>query len=274
MSFPQTRHTLIERIAQSGEERDWEQFLADYWGPICRFARRRGAPTWQDAEDAASQTFAALLQNHLLARWVITRTARLRTLLCTVVRNILANRARVEIGRARLREQGRIALPTALDATAEQEDAFYAAWVEDLVCRAVDLLLRQLHEESRGDHFRILHGRICEDMSLAEIARSLNLAIGQTESAYKQARQRLTQILEDLLRMHVSRYSTSEEAAAEFSAEWSRLGQHLHAHGELEASVRQTFEAGVPPRPSGWQALRTRFKAEAEASDGVAGGKQ
>src|SRR5437879_4084689 len=39
MSFPQTRPTLIERLAAAGEERDWQEFLTDYWGPICRFAR-------------------------------------------------------------------------------------------------------------------------------------------------------------------------------------------------------------------------------------------
>lgn len=258
MSFPQTRHTLIERIAHGGDERDWEQFLADYWGPICRFARRMGAPTWEDAEDAASQTLAALLQNRLLARWVVTRSARLRTLLCTVVRNVLANRAQVELGRARLlHEHGRLALPATLDATAEQEDAFYAAWVEELVCRAVDNLLRQMHQEGRGDHFRILHGRICEEMTFPEIARALNLTVGQAEAAYKQARLRLARLLEELLRVHMSRYCPQEEVATEFTAEWSRLGQHLQTHGELETVVRRSFDGRVPARPSSLHDLRT-----------------
>jgi hypothetical protein len=32
MSFPQTSHTLIQRISTGGEDRDWRQFLDDYWG--------------------------------------------------------------------------------------------------------------------------------------------------------------------------------------------------------------------------------------------------
>jgi hypothetical protein len=94
MSFPQTRHTLIQRIADAGDGRDWGEFLADYWGPVCRFARRAGALTQDDAEDAAAQTFEVLVRNRLLAHWVLKRSAKLRTLLCAVVRNVLSNRGR------------------------------------------------------------------------------------------------------------------------------------------------------------------------------------
>src|SRR4051812_12709220 len=108
MSFPQTRPTLIQRLATHGNEPDWQAFLADYWRPVCRFAWHYGQCSWQDAEDVASQTFLAIVQQELLARWVSAHSAKLRTLLCTVVRNVLANRARVQAGRARiLRDHGK-----------------------------------------------------------------------------------------------------------------------------------------------------------------------
>jgi pimeloyl-ACP methyl ester carboxylesterase len=102
MVFPPTLLTLIERLAGGGEEADWREFLRDYWGPVCRFARQRGSLTVDDAEDVASETLEAIVKNNLLARWSANRSAKLRTLICAVVRNILSNRARVETGRDRL----------------------------------------------------------------------------------------------------------------------------------------------------------------------------
>ena len=53
MVFPQTRVTLIQRLASGGSEEDWGQFLSDYWGPVCRFSLRWGVGTVDDAEDVA-----------------------------------------------------------------------------------------------------------------------------------------------------------------------------------------------------------------------------
>src|SRR4051812_25206440 len=102
MSFPETRQTLIQRIANQAGEDDWRTFMIDYWGPVCRFAAGRASLTDADAEDVASQTFEILLTSQLLARWTSNRSAKLRTLLCSVVRKVLANRARVSVGRERI----------------------------------------------------------------------------------------------------------------------------------------------------------------------------
>jgi DNA-directed RNA polymerase specialized sigma24 family protein len=254
MSFPQTRHTLIQRIASAGEERDWGEFLADYWGPICRFARRGGALSADDAEDAAAQTFEVLVRNRLLGQWVAARSAKLRTLLCAVVRNVLANRARVLAGRARLaRDHGgrlddRDALPlvTSLDAPAEQVDAFHAAWVEELLQQAVEALLDRYYKEGKGDHFRILYGRLCEAMTTPEIAAALGLTASQAENAFKHARKALTRGLEDLVRDHVRRYCAPEDVENEFAAEWGQLGDYLKKHGGLEEAVRRAHENRDP----------------------------
>src|SRR5262245_52690098 len=102
MAFPDTSKSLIQRLGAAGGEADWRQFLNDYWGPVCRFAAGRASLTAADAEDVASLTFEAVVTNQLLARWVLNHSAKLRTLLCSVVRNILSNRARVHAGRERI----------------------------------------------------------------------------------------------------------------------------------------------------------------------------
>src|SRR4051794_24474589 len=100
MRFPQTRLSVIQKIATSGDESAWRSFVADYWGPLCRFALRGDRLSLTDAEEVASETFLVLVKNRLLARWIDQPAARLRTLLCAVVRNILANRGRKEAGRS------------------------------------------------------------------------------------------------------------------------------------------------------------------------------
>lgn len=254
MSFPQTRYTLIQRISAGGDDRDWRQFLTDYWGPICRFARRGGTLSWEDAEDVAAQAFTALVQNQLLVRWMTQRSAKLRTLLCAVVRNTLSNRARMEKGRARLLrnhggqldDRGGLPVLPSLDASTEQDDTFYAAWVEELVRRAVDEVLADLHAQGKGDYFRIFYSHLCDGMSLVEVADSLSMEPGKVKTAYEHTRLCLTRKLEALVQDHVQRYSPAPDAAAEIAVEWSRLGDHLKVNGELEATVRRAYEGDMP----------------------------
>ena len=75
MSFPETRLTLIQRLAAGGTAEDWQDFLGYYWGPVCRFALRSGAGQLNDAEDVAVQTFEVLWESRLLVRWIANRTA-------------------------------------------------------------------------------------------------------------------------------------------------------------------------------------------------------
>lgn len=243
MGFPETRHTLVQRIVASGGETDWRQFLNDYWGPVCRFAARFGALGLADSEDVAAETFEALLTNRLLARWTANRSAKLRTLLCTVTRNVISNRARVAQGRARLMREhldqgGELG---GSDAPAEQLDAFDAAWADDLLEQAVDRLLAEYHQSGKGDYFRVLYGRICEEMAMAEVADALGLKISAAENYYKAARRRLAAIFEDLVREHVGRYAEAQTAAAEFAAEWAHLGDYLTTHGGLENAIRRAY---------------------------------
>jgi RNA polymerase sigma factor (sigma-70 family) len=247
MSFPQTRLTLIQRIVTQGDEKDWNEFLADYWGSVCRFAMRRGSLKFEDAEDVASLTFEALVHNQLLARWVSDRAAKLRTLLCGVVCNVLANRARVQSGRERLLgERGVLPLVTSLEIGAEQVDAFYAAWVEEVLHQAVEALLAEYHRGGRGDYFRVLYGRVCDEMTMPEIGQALNLKTSSVENYFKHARNRLAEELQELVRDHVHRYCPEAEMDAEFAAEWERLGQYLQENGGLEQTVRRSGQAALP----------------------------
>lgn len=254
MSFPQTSKTLIFRVATEGSERDWHQFLSDYWLPVCRFAQQRAGLKIEDAEDVASETFEAILKNQLLKRWSSDRSSKLRTLLCTIVRHVLGNRARVQKGRQRLLAENaaellaRADLPTikAMDEPAEYIDQFYAGWVESILLQAVETLMAEYHQTGKGDYFRVLHGRICEQMTNPQIADALGIKKTDAENYYKASRKRLAAKLRELVEEHTQRYCQGHEFDDEFNSEWGRIGQYLKDHGGLEQAITQVYKTAGP----------------------------
>ncbi|MGA2254348.1 MAG: hypothetical protein ABSG53_06790 [Thermoguttaceae bacterium] len=246
MSFPETQLTLIQRLASGGNAEDWQGFLRDYWGPVCRFALRSGARQLSDAEDVASQTFEVLWESRLLVRWVANRTARLRSLLCSVTRKTLANHKRVRAGRERLAHNAadQWAQPEAV--VDDQSEIFYAAWVEDLLSQTLESVAAAYYREAKGDYVRVLYSRLCQRASIAVMAGELDITPSSVNHYFRNARQRLTDTLETLVRRHVGRYSTPEAAEQEFQDEWQRLGSYLTEHGGLEKAVRRAYEVMDP----------------------------
>jgi RNA polymerase sigma factor (sigma-70 family) len=254
MAFPETRLTLIQRIASGGAEQDWNQFFEDYWRPVFRFASRWGRLNDQDAEDITSSTFEVLLRNRLLARWVSERSAKLRTLLCAIVRNLLSNRGRLQAGRQRLVKNHGGSLDYLSEqaalgcghATSDEQDAFYAAWAEELLQTAMEHLLHEFHRGGQGDHFRILYGRICEGLTMPEIAGHLQIKVSAVENHYKLARKRLGESLKQQVRSHVERYCPPLEMAEEFQREWNTLGAFLEKQGSLDELLRRAYADFAP----------------------------
>ncbi len=249
MNFPTTRYTLIQRLATHAAEEDWALFLADYWRPLCRFAARWGRLTLADAEDIAAVTLEVLIRNRLLERWVGDRRARLRTLLCGIVRRALSNHTRRQIREGHhLREYvnelaaaGRIDELCDESIPGDEADAFYQAWAEELMQSAVESLLDDYHREGRGNYFRVLFGRVCEGLPVKEISEALSLKIDDVDNYFRHARSRLEHRLRELVRWHVVRYSGKDAAAEEFLHEWHRLGDFLERNGGLEEALRHSY---------------------------------
>jgi hypothetical protein len=123
----------------------------------------------------------------------------------------------------------------------EMSDTFYAAWADDLVQRSVDSLAAELHGEGKGDHLRVLYGRLCEGLTIAQVSEALGISNAAVDRYFRQARARLGRSLKNLLRGQVHRYCPPEEAADECAAEWSQLGQYLKTHGGIEEAVSRAF---------------------------------
>src|SRR5438093_2656849 len=213
MSFPSTHHSLIQRLAVAGAEEDWREFLEDYWQPVCRFAARWGRLRFEDAEDVGSATFQVIITGQLLQRWLQQPSAKLRSLLCSVVRNVLSNRMRIDLGRQRLLRENRKLLQSlvanAIDsndpAATESQDVFYVAWVEELVSSTLRSLHTELLESGKADQFRVLFGRVCDGMTNVEVAECLGLPVTTIENYFKRTKQRFAEQLEQATRRHVTR---------------------------------------------------------------------
>jgi RNA polymerase sigma factor (sigma-70 family) len=258
MSFPETRHTLIQRLATGGQDADWQEFMDDYWGPVCRFAKWKGSLSHEDAEDVASLTFEAILKSRLLQRWSEVPFSRLRTLLCSVVRNVLSNRARISVAREKvLREHGGLldryidlSGTEAIDAPDDQLEAFYAAWVDDVLHTVVEGLLVEYNHLGKGDYFRVLYGRLCEEMTLPEIAEALLIKLTSAENYLRHMRQQLADRMQRIVRTSVLRYAPAERVEAEFASEWSLLGDFLQRHSGIEEVVRRLYLDTEPGSPA------------------------
>ncbi len=255
MSFPETRFTLIQRLATLEREEDWQTFLHDYWGPICRFAVRWGARNRDDAEDVAAQTFEALWASRLLVRWSSTRSAKLRTLLCAVVRNILSNANRVRRRREELAQDLIRHAEELHPAENQSVDAFYEAWVDEILQRAMQSLAAEYCAQGRANYLRVLYGRLCQRAAIIELAEILRLKPADVDNYYRHARDRLGKNLQQIVRRHVERYTPAEDVAGEFDLEWQQLGRYLLAHGGLEEVVGracgQLDFATSGPQPGG-----------------------
>lgn len=242
MSFPRTHLTLIQRLASGGGEEDWQRFLGDYWGPVSRFSLRHGAQNLDDAEDVASQTFEVLWENRLLVRWLSRRSAKLRTLLCSVSRKILANRHRVQATRQRLAREIADHLKELEEPRHEPIDAFYEAWVEDVVQQAVESLATEYFAQGKGDYVRVVYGRLCRRMTIAQVAEALEIAPATVDNYYRHARDRLASKLQEGVRRQIVRYCPGDEVADEFRREWQQMGDYLAEHGGLEDAVRRAYD--------------------------------
>ncbi|MBI1375595.1 MAG: sigma-70 family RNA polymerase sigma factor [Phycisphaera sp.] len=254
MSFPETHYSLIDRLVREGAERDWGKFLEAYWTPLCAFARRRAGLSVDDAEDVAAMTVEVLLRNKLLDRWATDRSAKLRTLLCTVVRRVMANRLRVQSGRRELLEElgreltERDDLPTlkADDATEADVDVLYAAWVEQLLRDAVGRVVTELRADGKEHYVAVLRARVCDGLTIRDTAERVGITTASVDNHYRSMQKRLRDALQTVMHEHVRPNTPARYIDTELFREWAALAEYLESHGGLEDAIA-TACADVAP---------------------------
>jgi DNA-directed RNA polymerase specialized sigma24 family protein len=233
MAFPQTRITLVQRLAVGGSEDDWQVFFRDYWGPIFRFCLRRGAANQDVAEEITSDVFQVLWEKGLLERWASNRSAKLRTLICSVTRKLLSQRFRANKPDSLPHED--------IGDDGQDDDVFYMAWAEDIVQSCIQDLATDYRRNGKGDYLRVFYGRVCEGLAIREVAAALNLPESSVDYHYRHVRDRLESRLKARVRQHVTQYCPEEEVESELLQEWQRLGEFLRGRGDLEKVLADAY---------------------------------
>ena len=132
--------------------------------------------------------------------------------------------------------------------------------------RAVESIAAQYYREAKGDYVRVLYGRLCQRLSIAELAGALEIQPSAVDNYFRHARQRLADALQALLRQQIDSYAAAEEAEQEFQVEWQQVGAYLSDHGGLEEAVRRTYELMDPVSTQRNQRAGLRAAAERIAS--------
>ena len=181
--------------------------------------------------------FEVLLRKSLLKQWHETPKAKLRTMLCAVTCRVQANYARSKTRREI--SAGNLDLDPDTIAANEPEklDIFYTAWVEDLLQKCLNQLVLDYHRQGKGDYVRVIYGRVCEGLTIAQVAEALTIPRTAVDNYFRHAKKKLHDTLRSAVQSHVLRYS-GDGALAEFETEWGTLANYLAAHGGLETAMR------------------------------------
>jgi RNA polymerase sigma factor (sigma-70 family) len=188
---PETRHSLIQRLQDGGDDAAWEEFASIYRPIIVQIARRRHLQ-YDDAEDLAQQVLLLVLRN--IGKWKADPTrARFRTWLQTVVRNATMNALT-----RRPRDQA-YGGTTSLQQLHQRPDKADSLWFDLEWQRET---LRWVSQQVRGEFesatWAAFWGTAVEQSSAQEVAERLGKSVGAVYIARSRVMQRIKQKIAEL----------------------------------------------------------------------------
>jgi len=204
--FPETRWSQLLELRDPSHPRyaeHLERLAKQYWSPVFHYAKalRRpggagGGGSDADAEDLTQQFFAMLLARRDLETLSPDRGS-FRGFLKTALRHYVSSAGRAAALRAT------VPLPDgrASDLTTP-EQAFDREWARGVLAEAV----ARLRRESAPVPFEIFREYCLEETgaSYADLARRHGLSEDDVRNRLRESRQRLREILEDLLRDYLA----------------------------------------------------------------------
>lgn len=208
--FPDTRQSLLQRLASGGEEsrtRAMDVLCTHYWKPVYKYVRLRWGQEPADAEDLTQGFFLHLLDSPALQRYDRHR-ARFRTYLRVCVDGYCANR---HADARRLKRGGGAELLTLDAAEAETRlgdlDAWFRReWVRDLFERSIASLRERLDGSGRQVHFTLFQRYdvdgpdACPRPTYADLAAELGIPVTQVTNFLALARREFRAIVLEQIR--------------------------------------------------------------------------
>jgi RNA polymerase sigma-70 factor (ECF subfamily) len=188
--FPETRWSQLLELRDPSHPRyaeHLERLAKQYWNPVFHYAQ---ALSKADAEDLTQQFFAMLLARRDLEKLSPERGS-FRGFLKTALRNFVMSAGRAASLRATvpLKEEADFRSP---------EQAFDREWARGVLAEAV----ARLRKESAPASFEIFREYCLEESgaSYADLAKRHKVSEDDVRNRLREARLRVREILEDLLR--------------------------------------------------------------------------
>lgn len=188
--WPETRMSLIGRLADGEDMAAWQQFESSYQAAIYRYARSRGLHP-DESMDVVQEVLVAVHKQ--AAKWVPSgRAGSFRTWLAEVARRITMQilRQRDRIGRGTGGSSAYAAL-TETSKTTEQPDTDEHSWNFYCVAAIVE-------RETNPVHWQAFWMTAIEGKNADEVAAKLNMRPGTVYSAKCRVLSRLKKAVEQL----------------------------------------------------------------------------
>ena len=214
--FTTTRWSVVLSCADSGTDEEKARVaLAElcriYWRPIFAFLSRRGHKP-NDAQDLTQDFFLMVLNGHLLKRADPER-GRFRSLLLKALQNFLADSAERKHAHKRggdvefvswddwmAEAPSRLSIPFQQLDHWPPERIYDVRWAATVVERALRRLGEECQARGRRRVFDVLSSTLAaerEDISYAELAKTLSVSEAAVKRLVHQLRQRHRSILRD-----------------------------------------------------------------------------
>ena len=196
--FPETRISLILRLAASDDAQAWREFACLYAPAVFALAQRRGLQA-ADAEDFVQELLLAVAR--AAGRWQPdAERARFRTWLHRVAMNLLADHFRASIRRnAQVDHAAEIELTSIEAAPTELADEFEPELRRAMFHRAAEIVKERIGETTwRAFELTAIHG-----VPAASVSQQLGISTGNVYVARSRTMQ--------LLRREIEKLSTASE---------------------------------------------------------------
>lgn len=189
-NYPETQHSLLVRIRDSGNREAWEQFAELYRPVIVRTAKARGLQE-ADALDLAQQVLMAVAL--AIRDWERRdEGTRFRHWLKRVTRNALLNMlTRRPVGRAVGGSSMQEWLLDMSEPDGEITAVIETEYRREMYLRAAQIVRREFHAES----WQAFEMSVFQEMSIEEVATSLAKSVGAIYTARSRIMFRLRQLI-------------------------------------------------------------------------------
>ena len=195
--FPDTRHSLIQRVHDVADEVAWMEFLAIYQPVVYRMARRRGLQD-ADAQDVIQKVFLSI--SRVIGDWKASdEQPPFRAWLTTVARNAITNALSRQPQDG---ATGSSSVVEVLEAEPAPEDTTFEIIMEarrEIVHRAAEQIRSEFSERT----WDMFWNTSVEGQSVADVAAAMERSVGAIYVARHRVLTRL------------------KEAVAEMSQQWS-----------------------------------------------------